>query len=1222
MKRIIIQLIIIISLLAQCIAVYANDDNIIYYSDETASLPETVGGTWVIEERTPKIYEDNDFSKNSGRLGTVYGTWSVINGKYIQNGLSVGAAARTLLPENFSDFTMEFDVTPLSDDTKLMLFFGCTSLYEVCVGEITSDGSNIIIGENEYKGNGHIEKNIDYKIKLESKLGNLKIYINEEVVNEQTGLVIPEGQIGFGCWNSKAEFDNFKVTAPDKLGGGNKLIQKSAENAVAFADGEIEDGNFTARISADKLSDGECGIVINGNMNKDGYYFGVNKNKAVVRVKNDGIVKTLAETEYKAQSERYYDYTAVVKGNETVFKINNVEVLRINDKTLSNGMSGIYSEKTGICCEYMGYKSEEITYSEEAVLDFNVKCISDIDKRYEEACGVVTGLGIIGVYSDGTFRGNNGLTKGEFADIIYKIQGINPSAGSYSFSISDVREEYLFKNAVYEAVKEVYFKLDGTEFHPEETINFEEAVFAAVKILGMLPLAEMKSTLSVAQQLDLLENVKFENGLLTRNNAAQLILNILQCKRVTPANITGGVLKGERTETFLKDTFGVEKIRGVVEETAYGCADVDKELNLTPKEIRLDGKIITTDTECADLLGRNVVCYAQMDNEEGKSIWIAPYRSEITKITSSMLSDETTKNLIEYFRFEDSSKTVKVKIPKDAKIIYNGQFYTTAEKSQDDIFSIDNGVITLVYNNSDSEPTIIKVDNYVNYVVDTVSLPNGLIYDKYQKSPLDLGNGDDKIIMLKGGKTIGVSEIKKLDILSVLVPKSPYGYTKITVSEAEPVKGTLKAITDNEITIDRDSYSLSKEVDKSKLNLSDYVAVYMDFNNIVVYVTKVTEQDYAYLVKTSYDDENDEIMFKMFTFENGQGIFKAADKVTVYTSSNGKIKYAKKNYRALAVNLGEILDSSKVIDKDGKIKKYGLLIKYKINTENAVYEIRFAANDTNTDVPEEKNEFSCYYDSEQSGETAYYYSGLVNSKYRITPDTKILNLSGDCTNMEGFGMITTGALLWDEYYDCRLYDVNEEFKTAVMVVYDMNPGYNLPVGVVTDVKYVIDEKDNSCLAVTMYKNGALVTEYVINDNLVCDSQAAYWFKNEGTAVKELKAGDIIIYQTNAEGYVTNFKLIFKNKQQDFYATSPRGWYWGTIPSTNMTLAYADIKKKTGDVFVFDSNKYSRPVVKNAAVYFVCERNKVMPASFEDVKAGDKTAMIWKSAELNTVVIYR
>lgn len=32
--------------------------------------------------------------------------------------------------------------------------------------------------------------------------------------------------------------------------------------------------------------------------------------------------------------------------------------------------------------------------------------------------------------------------------------------------------------------------------------------------------------------------------------------------------------------------------------------------------------------------------------------------------------------------------------------------------------------------------------------------------------------------------------------------------------------------------------------------------------------------------------------------------------------------------------------------------------------------------------------------------------------------------------------------------------------------------------------------------------------------------------------------------------------------------------------------------------------------------------KVKPAAFEDVKAGDSAAMIWKSAELNTVVIYR
>ena len=1229
MKRnILLKLTVILTLLLQAVALptYAKEiaNEIIDFSDEGAELPEASGGEWSIAELPPISYADYDFSKNAGNFNVVYGTWTVSGGKYIQSALSTGAAARNLLPESFCDFTMEFDVTPLSDDTRLMLFFGCTSLYEVCTAGITADGSNIVIGEQEYGGTGHIEKNVTCNVRLEAKNGSLSLYLDGELINEQKDITYPTGQIGIGCWNSKAEFDNFKVIAPDRPGSGKRLIQASDKKAVALINGIPSQAySFTARLSADALSGGECGIIICADKDKNGYYLGVNSDKAFIRLKRNGAIKPLAEVSFKAQSEKYYNYTAVISGNEIIFKINSTEVLSAKNAELTEGQSGIFSEKTGICCASMGFCDTSVYYSDDAVSDYSVKDFSDIEEEYAEACNVCASLEILCGYSDGTFRGGMPMTRGELSSAIYKILGYEPTNYNPEKSFFDIPEDYPYRNAIISAVNDGYLTAEQGAYLPNNAVTPTEAVYASLKLLGLAQLAELRGIFPTATSAKILDKVKYSATSIDRQNTAQLLLNTILADRVKISGISEYIFT-EKSGCFLEDTFSAKKLTGVIGETGFGCAFEDKAPTLEQNEILIDGIKLKYNKDCLDLLGKNTLCYAQLNdyNDEGEVIWLAPYRVDEVKITASQLGESNTKNRIEYYKFESSSKATEIKIPDTCAVIYNGQYYTDITNAPNNIFDIPNGTLTIIYNNKSSAPNLVKVDCYTNYVVDTLSIPNSMIYDKYNKSPLCTDKSKGNTLLMKNGIEISVSELKTNDVLSVSIPKSSNGYTIIRLSDIAPVSGVLKTVEGNRITVGRDAYALSQDIDKTKYSVSDYLTIYFDFNNIIAYITKLNQEDYAYLVKPVYDSEENECCFKMFTFENGKGSFRAAKTVYVYWSNGTSNRYTDSNYKALEIAVNEALSASRVNDSNGNMKKCGVLIKYKMNADGKIREIRFAHNDTAVDLPDGKHEFSCYYDSEISGENAYYYSGLVNSKYRITSSTKILNLSGDCLDTDGYTLLSSGSLLWDEYYDCRIYDVAEDFRAGVMVIYNIDSGYDLPVGIVTGTKGIIDEQDNICLAIEMYKNGSLITEKALNFNLECNAQAANWFKNAGTRLCDLKSGDMIIYQTDAEGYIKEFKLIFKNKQQEFYATSPRGWYWGTIPSTKMTLAYTAVTKKTGDIFVFNSNNYSRPVIKNSAAFYICERNTITPASFDDVKKGDKVTMIWKSAELNTVVIYR
>ena len=1226
LKKLLSYVIIIQMLIIQAMPVwgtaYAEKTDMINFAEESAVMPETRGGKWSIEERKPQIYADYDFSKGSGDFTTVYGAWTVSGGKYIQNELSPGAAARTLLPEYFSDFTMEFDFTPISDDTKLMLFFGCTSLYEVCVAEIKADGSNIIIGDKEYPGNGHIEKNKSYHVGMISKNGDVTLYLDGEKINEQKNLSFPSGQIGIGCWNSKGEFDNFKVTAPDRLGAGTKLIQSTKEKSEAYVKSDdTSDKTFSAKISADSLAYGETGIILMSDGKDSGYYLGVNSGKAFIRLKNGGKEKTLAETDYKAVSEKYYDYSAAVKGNDIIFKINSAEILRTRNSEINGDFYGIFSNNTPVCCAAMGWNNNDLIYSEEAQLTDEIKSFGDIDEEYKSECAVLTGLGVIRGYSDSTFRGANNFTVGEFCRSLYKIIGIEPGSSeneSESLPISRYTEQ---------AVKDGYYISETDEILSESAVDSSKMLRALIKILGYAVPVNDAEVYRLADSIGLTENVKFLKNTINRYNASRLLLNTLMTERMKLSGGSGGKLTAEKSGCYLKDTFSAEKITGKVIETGFGCADENKPLTLNGDEIKIGDKVLKYSGDCRELLGLNTICYAVLSEDEysGDVIYISPYRTKEIKVKSSQLIEKSDRSRIYYYKFEDSENETSLSLNPAAAVIYNGQFYTLLKSAPENIFDVENGTVTLIYNNNSSQPDVIKVESYVNYVVDTVSASNGVIYDKLGKSEIKIDTADGKFIILKGGREIAVKDIRENDVLSLCVPKSTDVYTIITVSDTEPVRGQLKSKMKDSIIVGRDRYDVSKDIDLAKFPVGDSLIIYFDFNNTVAYIKTISTEDYAYLIKAGYNEEDETVYFRMFTFENGKGKFIAQNGINVYYSDKTKRKYAKSNYGGLAAVIDELLSQSKVTDKNDpkKILRYGIPVRYKMNADGEVKELRFARNAVNCDLPERDMEFSCFYDSNIKGETAYYYSGLINSKYRITQDTKILNLSGNCLDIDSYEVVPQSSLRWDDYYDSRIYDVDEEFKTKLLIVEDISRGYDLPCSVVSDIRTVVDENDNVCTEIDLYQNGSVKTARATDLQMKCDEGAAHWFRNGGTLLSDLKPGDIIAYDVGAEGYIKTFKLIFKYSQQlEYYATSPRGWYWGTIPSTDMTLAYSGITRKTGGIYVFNSNDYSRPVVKNGAAYYICENKKVRPASFEDVKAGDSAAMIWKSAELNTVVVYR
>ncbi|MDY3927782.1 MAG: S-layer homology domain-containing protein [Clostridia bacterium] len=1232
-KNILIELILIFTMTIQTIPAIAdvnNDNKIVMDFNSEETLPETSGGQWELKERPYVTYADYDFEKNAGDFSPVYGQWSIEKGKYIQRELSVGAAARNLLPDYYSDFEMEFDAVPLSEDTKLMVFFGCVSLYDVCVAEITKDGSKIIIGDNEYNGSGTIEKGKAYHVKFAAKQKEVSLFLNNELILHEENFEFNDGQIGIGCWNSQMEVDNFSVFAPDKLGKGKKLTQSSKEFSVAYMNNEKKYSSFSAQIAAENYIDGACGIAAISENNA--YYFGLKNNKAYLSFVSGETKKVMAEKDFKAAANEYYDLKINIKDNKIICYINGEKLLSSETELNNFEKYAVFSDKTEFVCSKMILAENAYEYDENASVDFTKKTFTDIDnENLNEAVSVLNSLEIIGGYSDSTYRGEEKLTRGEFAEILFRMQNIKPAPLNKALEYSDVSDDYAFKSALYAAIENGYLAADGSEAKPYNSVSAEEAAKALLKILNADYMDKEGKTIAAAYSFGILKNVDMSDKDLTRYKTAQMVLNTLKAQRLMPSGINSNGAVIEKSNNMLSEIFNVSIINGTILADKYRNIKENEPSGLDDGKILLDDMVLDYDKDISNYLGCYLNCYVKEDKEtgnDGELLWFKPYKTEITEISDSQSVFNDNNRIIEYNKYDNSDKATRIRLTDNTKVIYNGLYYSEISEAENDIFNLKNGNLKVVDNTLEKGIEYIFVNSFDTMVADSKSTANEIIYGKNSNEILN-ADEESKVIIKKNGNTIKIGDIKEYDVLSIQKPKSEKGYTFVTVSDKKPVMGIIKRKSEDFIIIENDKYQLGDKFNSEEFSASDYITAYLDFNSRVVYAVKRVSEDYGYLISVLFDNDSENLMLKMFTVENGKGKFNLAESVNVTFADSTRVKYKRNNaksnsYSVFKTVAEDILDSSKIYSSDGKLKKFGVLIKYKLNNDGEIKEIAFSRDRTKEDIPEGKKDFSCYYDSEVSGENAYYYSGMINSKYRITNNTKVISLSGNCNDYENFKIVSASSLPWDEYYDSRIYDVSEEFEAKILVIQDINLGYDRAVGVISALSMQVDDKDNQCYKITMYQNGKEISVNAANDDLECDSSAAYWFKNEGTKIKDLKTGDIIIYDTDSEGYIKWFAVIFKNKEQEFYATSPRGWYWGTIPSTDMTVTYTPITKRTGNIFVFNSNNYSRPITSDKGTYYLYnkKKNTLTSASFDDIKAGDKAVLIFKSANLDTVVIYR
>ena len=196
--------------------------------------------------------------------------------------------------------------------------------------------------------------------------------------------------------------------------------------------------------------------------------------------------------------------------------------------------------------------------------------LTDIeDSANADAIAVVNDLGVVTGYPDGTFKGENPVTRAEFAAMITRALALPESAlaGFTTTEFTDAQGHWAVAYLGYCASKGIIAGYPDGTVKPNATITVNEAITMVCRALGYVAEAkELVGTwpanyVALAQSLGLYDDMAAQ-GTIDRQNAAQLIYNALNCDLVyIDADGKTEYVNGKKG-TMLQLLGGVERLNG------------------------------------------------------------------------------------------------------------------------------------------------------------------------------------------------------------------------------------------------------------------------------------------------------------------------------------------------------------------------------------------------------------------------------------------------------------------------------------------------------------------------------------------------------------------------------------------------------------------------------------------------------------------------------------
>lgn len=765
---------------------------------------------------------------------------------------------------------------------------------------------------------------------------------------------------------------------------------------------------------------------------------------------------------------------------------------------------------------------------------------------YAQAVQELSALDVISGYDDGTFGPDKLVTRAEITKMIVDALAERSSAeaSTESTKFADVSADHWAKGYINQGVANGFIAgMSDTEFDPDANVTYVQAQKMLVSAIGYETYAQAQGGWptgykTYAASLDITKGISgiTDSTELTRAQVAQMIDNAMDAPLCviaswktewngtkTPNLEVRDGKEGRAYETLFTEKHDAYKVYGRVTETSKtGSVDndkvtfqVEKADNFDDEEVKADSPV-SEDMYIGDSKADNYLrTYSQAliqknDDDEFTilSITAAAANKSVTVASEDFDENKSTDEALYFFPAGTTKGSTKYQLDKDVTIYINGvESSKSIAELRDYLDKNETASVTLQKEtetgstSTSAKYNTIMVSSYVTAIVDEVidkTNETSVNFDTYSsgiQAKMTVNKDDDNYTysFKLDGKEIEATDLQQNDVLNIsydttgAFKDSSFYDVIVTRNVVDSVKCTSINDSKGEYTIGGTKYKAAEGMDIDVETSTEY-SLYLDhFGRIAKADENSVSKNYGVL-KNIYKKAGGDYMAQIITKNGTEEEYKVdSDNVTAY-----------KSYLVKSDADGAVYDSTN--KKTDAYPKQ--VVEYSVSTSSNKITIKNGGVIAPT-----------------AADAEYKESGNKIGSVKMADSTVILDLS-EVDTKDTYSVVS--SLNDGSNYVAYGYDKSKSDNTYrfVIITEGTSSVFNseTQLAIFNGSEVVDDDGDKT--AYNLVVNGE-EKQFILDDDVVITGD-----KGASVADDAFDEGDVLVYATNSEGYISRIYSVF------------------------------------------------------------------------------------------------
>lgn len=767
---------------------------------------------------------------------------------------------------------------------------------------------------------------------------------------------------------------------------------------------------------------------------------------------------------------------------------------------------------------------------------------------YAQAVQELSALDVISGYDDGTFGPDKLVTRAEITKMIVDALAERSSAeaSTESTKFADVSADHWAKGYINQGVANGFIAgMSDTEFDPDANVTYVQAQKMLVSAIGYETYAQAQGGWptgykTYAASLDITKGISgiTDNTELTRAQVAQMIDNAMDAPLCviaswktewngtrTPNLETRDGKEGRAYETLFTEKHDAYKVYGRVTETSKtGSVDndkvtfqVEKADNFDDQEVKADSPV-SEDMYIGDSKADNYLrTYSQAliqknDDDEFTilSIAAAAANKSVTVASEDFDENKSTDEALYFFPAGTTKGSTKYQLDttNGVKIYINGvESSKSIAELRDYLDKNETASVTLQKEtevgstSTSAKYNTIMVSSYVTAIVDEVidkTNETSVNFDTYSsgiQAKMTVNKDDDNYTysFKLDGKEIEAKDLQQNDVLNISYDttgsfrESSFYDVIVTRNVVDGVKCTSINDSKGEYTIGGTKYKAAEGMDIDVETSTEY-SLYLDhFGRIAKADENSVSKNYGVL-KNIYKKAGGDYMAQIITKKGTEEEYKVdSDNVKAY-----------KSYLVKSDADGAVYDSTN--KKTDAYPKQ--VVEYSVSSSSNKITIKNGGGIAPT-----------------AADAEYKESGNKIGSVKMADSTVILDLS-EVDTKDTYSVVS--SLNDGSNYVAYGYDKSKSDNTYrfVIITEGTSSVFNSETQLAIFNGSEVVDNDGDKTAYNLVVNGE-EKQFILDDDVVITGN-----KGETVADNAFDEGDVLVYATNSEGYISRIYSVF------------------------------------------------------------------------------------------------